>query len=430
MRLPIFFISLCFILLLLTDWLIISDLRKLSVYNNNTPLTKKRGFWWVAYSIFAICVLILFVVAISIPRKSVAVGISPTMWMLYIVITILISQIVYCIFSLLGFLPSIFGWKRWNTGLWVGLPMGVLFFSMMWWGALVGRYRIQVYDVNIESGRLPTSFNGYKIAQISDLHVGSWGNDTVFLNRLVQKVNGLHPDLIVFTGDLVNREAGELSPFVKTLSRLSAPDGVLSILGNHDYGDYVMWNSEEEKQSNLKKLKNYEKEMGWRLLDNRHISISNLMGDSIILIGVGNWGGPPFSQYGNLKEAYPEQNLNDGQFKILLSHNPEHWNREVSKISNIDLTLAGHTHAMQIMLSLGDRRWSPAKYKYSQWGGLYSKSTQSKYPEYLYVNIGAGEVGLPMRIGATPEITLITLHSSPFKAECKAGFHGSYPNGS
>lgn len=410
MRLPVLMVLLCYIILILTDWLILTDLRKMSLFAKTIPSSpKQRNVWWKIYGIFAIAVLILLTVAISLPRRSVGVGVTPNMWLLYIVLSVEIAQIVYCLFSLVGFLPKLFGKKRWNMGLWIGLPLGLIVFVMIWWGTFVGRYKIDTVKVEVASQRLPKDFDGFTIAQISDLHVGTWGNDTMFVSKLVDRINGLNPDLIVFTGDLVNREAEEVVPFIEPLSRLSAPYGVYSILGNHDYGDYVNWNSSTEKALNLDNLKAYQRMMGWKMLDNTHTFIKNEQGDSIVLIGVGNWGEPPFSQYGALEDAYPSDLLNDSNFKVLLSHNPEHWNREVSKISNIDLTLSGHTHAMQIAFFSGQQRWSPAKFKYDQWGGLYSRDDQKGEKTNLYVNIGAGEVGLPMRIGADPEITLITL---------------------
>lgn len=412
MRTPALLLVICYLILLLSDFVIISDLKKLSLYHKFAPKWKKAGPWWKIYTVFAVLVIALLTVAVCLPKRDASTGIGPTMWMLYIVLSVILSQCIYSLISLSGFIPLLFGRRRWNTGLWIGLPLGILVFSMMWWGVLIGRNKIQKIDVSISSPALPESFNGYKIAQISDLHVGTWGEDTTFISRLVDDVNALKPDLIVFTGDIVNRMSDELIPFMKPLSRMKAPDGVLTILGNHDYGDYVSWDHPHDKLSNLDSLKTYEAAQGWKLLDNDHTVIFNEEGDSIVVIGVGNWGEPPFSRYGDLEKAYPREHWNDSNFKILLSHNPEHWNREVSHISNIDLTLAGHTHAMQLMFSIGDWRWSPAKYRYEQWGGLYSRPNANGVPTHIYVNIGAGEVGVPFRLGADPEITLFTLHRS------------------
>lgn len=409
MRLPVLVLIFCFLLLIFTDWVIIRDLRVMSLYDKFQPSSKKRRIWWKVYGILALLTLALLIVAICLPRRNEESEITVVMWMLFTVMTVEIAQIDYTIFSLIGFIPVLFGQKRWNTGLWVGFPLAVLFFSMMWWGVIIGRHRINIEKIDITSEKLPSGFNNYKIAQISDLHLGTWGTDTTFVSRLVDSVNNQKPNLIVFTGDIVNRRSSEMKPFLKVLGRLKAPDGVVSVLGNHDYGDYISWSSSEAKKANLDSLRSYETQIGWELLENNHKSLVTSTGDTIILIGVGNWGEPPFSQYGDLKTAYPEKLHNDRKFKILLSHNPEHWNREVSKNTNIDLTLAGHTHAMQIELRVSNWKWSPSQYKYEQWGGLYSRKGKDGSNININVNIGAGEVGLPMRIGAPAEITLITL---------------------
>ena len=271
----------------------------------------------------------------------------------------------------------------------------------MWWGALSNRFNIQVKEVEIPIKNLPATFDGFKIAQFSDLHTGTFGNQTKFVSRLVDEINNLNPDLIVFTGDIVNRNSNELIPFVSVLSRLQAKEGVISIMGNHDYGDYTTWESDKSKQENLKQLHNLEKKMGWDLLLNQSKNIYR-GNDSILIIGVENIGDPPFHVYGSLEKAYA--NTSTPQTKILLSHNPAHWKNSIADNPGhkIDLTLSGHTHAMQVEL-LG---MSPAVFRYPTWSGLYHDKTTSNR---LYVNIGAGTVGLPMRIGATPEITLITL---------------------
>ncbi len=268
-------------------------------------------------------------------------------------------------------------------------------------GALVNRTRCQVKEITLCFDRLPVAFDGYRMVQFSDFHVGTYGSDTTFVSEVVKTINGLNPDVIFFTGDIVNRRTDELPPFTATLSRLSAPDGVISILGNHDYGDYSEWPSAQAKADNLTRMHALQADMGWSLLLNSS-EILKRGGDSIAVVGVENWGDPPFSVYGDLGKAYPA--LGDSVFKILLTHNPAHWVEEVASCDSVEipLSLSGHTHAMQIEVG----GWSPAKYRYPTWGGLYSDSDGS---HMLYVNIGVGAVALPMRIGATPEITLITL---------------------
>lgn len=412
MRLGVIIIVVIYIILIATDIIIFNDLGgnlRLGIkrFPDNIRISTKRS---KIFAIFALLTLSLLTVTICLPRRSETGDITSIMWLLYIVTTILISQLVYSIFSLIGYIPLILGKKKIKSGLWLGLPVALVIFFTMWWGALIGRERIKTTHIEISSARLPDSFDGFKIAQISDLHVGTWGNDTSFVSTLVDSVNNLHPDVIVFTGDIVNRETKEIYPFIKSLSRLKSPYGVYSVLGNHDYGDYIAWHSQNMKKANLDSLIYIQNKMGWKMLNNSHVFIKNKKNDSIALIGVENWGEPPFSQYGKLSMAYPESGYYDDHFKILLSHNPEHWNREVSKVSNIDLTLSGHTHGMQMIFKLGNWKWSPAQYKYSKWQGLYSKNVGNGKSQ-LYVNIGAGEVGIPMRIGADPEITLFTLSS-------------------
>lgn len=270
----------------------------------------------------------------------------------------------------------------------------------MWWGALINRYRISVSEVNVELKGLAPSFHGMRIAQISDLHVGTWGNDTTFLSHLVNTVNNLNPDIIVFTGDIVNRESSEFSPMLDTFSKLHAPDGVYAILGNHDYGHYMKWDSDDNRKTDHEKLLDMYRQTSLRLLLDETVKIAR-DNDSIAIIGVENIGRPPYHTCGDLHRAYPH--LSDSLPKILLSHDPNHWLDEIANNDsiNIGLTLSGHTHAMQIQIG----RHTPASWIFETPWGIYSDSLGHS----LYVNRGAGTVGMPMRLGATPEITLITL---------------------
>ncbi len=346
--------------------------------------------------------LICFVVAvICIPRRSGGDGqLTSVMWCLFAFMSVYVSKFVFFIFDLLASVPKLFHKKRLS---WLSLTGGIfaiIVFLLIWWGALVNRFRIQVNEVEIEIPDLPEAFDGYRIAQFSDIHVGTFETDTTFVSHLVDKINGQNADLIVFTGDVVNRRSEELVPFVGVLSELDAPDGVISILGNHDYGDYFDWPDASAKAANMSELYEMNRQMGWNLLRNTHEFIHR-DNDSLAIIGVENIGDPPFPIYGSLNDSYP--NLSDSVTKILLTHNPAHWTQEVAETDkNIDLTLSGHTHAMQIELF----GVSPAVFRYKTWGGLYNDSNAK---HKLYVNIGAGTVGLPMRIGATPEITVFTL---------------------
>ncbi len=277
-----------------------------------------------------------------------------------------------------------------------GLVLGVVSFVNVIYGATAGITRFQVKHVTYESERLPEGFDGYRIAQLSDIHIGSWQGRPEAVEKLVKLTNEQQADLIVFTGDLVNQQSHELDSFRPTLSRLQAPDGVYSVLGNHDYGTYYRWKNSREEADNLQYLREQQQAMGWRLLDNSH-AILHHRGDSIALIGVENDGEPPFPQHADLPRATEGT---QGMFSILLSHNPTHWRREVLPESDIDLMLAGHTHAMQ--MTLFGR--SLASLKYPEWSGMYREGSRA-----LYVNIGIGYVGLPFRFGAWPEITVITL---------------------
>ncbi len=322
------------------------------------------------------------------------------LWMLFGYLSIYAGKIIYVLGDIISRLPRLWKARRWKWVARTGLVLGIGLFSAMWWGALFNRFRVNVIDKSVYLSDLPAAFDGFRIAQISDLHVGTFGTDPEFLDKLVAEVNAQKPDLIVFTGDIVNRRSCELPPFTQALSRLKAPYGVYSVMGNHDYGDYASWESDGAKEEDVRNLQAMQAKMGWKMLNNAH-DIIRVKGDSIALIGVENVGDPPFKTYGDLSRAYAD--INDPTVKILLSHNPAHWETDLrdNKNSNIALTLSGHTHAMQ-MEAFG---YSPAALRYKYWGGLYSDNKG----QYLYVNIGAGTVGFPSRIGATPEITIITL---------------------
>ena len=279
---------------------------------------------------------------------------------------------------------------RYRTGLAV-----VSFFNILY-GTLAGITRFDTKEVEYRSANIPEGFDGYRIVQISDIHIGSWQGNPEPIKQLVDLVNGQKPDLIVFTGDLVNQQSHELDGFQEILSQLYAPDGVYSILGNHDYGSYYHWQSPKAEIANLDYLIRQQKAMGWKLLNNEH-DILHHKGDSIALIGVENDGEPPFSQFADLPQAMQGT---EGMFQILLSHNPTHWRREVLPRSDISLMLAGHTHAMQGIL-FGH---SLAELIYPEWRGMYYEGKRA-----LYVNIGIGYVGLPFRFGAWPEITVLKL---------------------
>ena len=279
-----------------------------------------------------------------------------------------------------------------------GWALAMACFFAILYGLTLGPRHLQVKRVSYSSSRLPSTFDGFRIVQISDLHAACWHGHELSLQHMVDSVNALRPDLIVFTGDLVNQENTEIDGFEDILSELSAPHGVYSILGNHDYGIYYQWPSKQAERDNLRRLIERQGEMGWRMLLNEN-ELLTCGGDTIALIGVENDGEPPFGQMADLPRA---MRGTEGMFRILLSHNPTHWRREVLPTTDIDLTLAGHTHAMQVVVC----GLSPAKLKYPEWGGMYYEGERA-----LYVNIGLGCAGFTFRLGAWPEITEITLKS-------------------
>ena len=270
------------------------------------------------------------------------------------------------------------------------------------YGIVKGAYKYRIHNVKVPAPNLPEAFNGFKIVQLSDIHVGSF-MDKDPLNKAFDIVMNQGADMILFTGDLVNNVAEETYGYEETFKRLKAPYGVFSVLGNHDYGDYVEWESPQKKRENLEKLKTQQSSFGWKLLMNEHVAIEK-DGQRIGLLGIENWGGSlRFPRYGKMDQAY--KGAESYPFKILLSHDPSHWDKQVRpEYGNIDLTLSGHTHGMQLGIEIPGIKWSPAKWIYKEWAGLYKEGKQ-----FLYVNRGLGFLGYPGRLGIWPEITVIEL---------------------
>ncbi|MGB0522253.1 MAG: metallophosphoesterase [Flammeovirgaceae bacterium] len=283
-----------------------------------------------------------------------------------------------------------------------GLALAAMPVFAVSYGVVAGAHDYRVRRRRIYLPHLPKSFDGLKIAQISDIHSGSFFNKTA-VRRGVKMLMDEAADLVFFTGDLVNDQASEVQEYVDIFGKINAPLGVFSVLGNHDYGDYIVWESEEAKKQNLAKLKQAHAAMGWRLLLNEH-EILEKDGEELAIIGVENWGAGGFSKYGDLQKA--TAGMPHTPVKLLLSHDPSHWEYEV-KDTDIDITFAGHTHGMQFGVEIGDIKWSPVKYRYKHWAGLYQENDR-----YLYVNRGFGYMGYPGRIGMPPEITIIELHKS------------------
>jgi len=284
---------------------------------------------------------------------------------------------------------------------WIGMIAGGGLFGSLIYG-FGNKYKYHINRQRLAFENLPSSFKGLKIVHISDIHSGSFADKQAVLHG-VEKILNEKPDVILFTGDLVNDVADEMKNYMDVFYRLKAPMGVYSTLGNHDYGDYVHWDTPEEKKANLERLKNVHGELGWRLLMNELVELQK--GDEkIALIGIENWGAKArFPKYGDMKKAY--QGADTYPFKILMSHDPSHWDAQVRpSYPAVDLTLSGHTHGMQFGVEIPGFKWSPVQYIYKQWAGLYEEGRQK-----LYVNRGYGFIGYPGRVGILPEITVLEL---------------------
>ena len=283
----------------------------------------------------------------------------------------------------------------------LGLGIAAIPFISILGGMINGRFHFRIVRLKQSFPNLPESFSGLRIVQVSDIHISSFYNNSDKLKLAVELINNEEPDLILFTGDMVDNYAEEMNGFIDILGSLKAKMGKYSILGNHDYGDYKSWPTEEAKNENHKKMLHYQELSGFKLLLNEAVSLES-GNDKIGLIGVENWGRPPFAQYGDFTKA--QTNVKDLDFTILMSHDPSHWDAEIIGKENVQLTLSGHTHGMQFGIEKGNIKWSPVQYKYPRWAGLYKEGDQ-----YLYVNRGLGCIGFPARVGIPPEITVIEL---------------------
>ena len=285
--------------------------------------------------------------------------------------------------------------------IWMALGLSVMLFFLVLYGILFGRFHFKRERHNFYHPKVPEPFDGLRIVHISDLHIGSWSGHARQLRRAVKLINREEPDVIVFTGDLFNNFYEEIEPFQQILRQMKAKQGKYAVLGNHDYGDYFHWESEEAYRTNFENIKEAYRQLGFRLLCNESDQLER-SGQYLGIAGVENWGLPPFHQYGDLQQALA--NLNGSVFNVLLSHDPSHWSQQVLQNGQVHLTLSGHTHGMQFGIYTPRFRWSPSKAKYRQWGGWYSQGER-----FLYVNKGLGYIGFPGRIGIRPEITVITL---------------------
>lgn len=276
-----------------------------------------------------------------------------------------------------------------------GIPLTALSTGII----IGGAYKYKIHKKSIQFSNLPKSFDGLKIVQISDIHAGSF-YDKEAVKKGVQMILDQKPDVVFFTGDIVNERADEMDDYFEVFNKITAPMGVYSILGNHDYGDYYNWATEEDRNENFESVKSIHEKLGWKLLLDEHVYLEK-NGENIAVLGVENWGSG-FHKIGDMAKAY---NGCASSFKILLSHDPTHWEKEIIQTyKDIDLTLSGHTHGAQMGIETHGFKWSPIQLRYKRWAGLYTQGDQK-----IYINRGFGFLGYPGRIGIWPEITVIEL---------------------
>ena len=376
-------------------------------------LTKNQWIYG-AYAVMSVLVLVFFVYALNSgeartnPRMMYVFGFFLAVFIpkLFLIIFMFGEDIVRLfvgLFAKIGgneagfYLPS-----RRKFVSTIALGIAAIPFSTLLFGMIKGKYNYKVLQYALEFDDLPESFDGFTITQISDVHSGSFDSEEK-ISYGIDLINKQQSDVILFTGDLVNNVATEMDRWKDLFGSLAAKDGVYSVLGNHDYGDYVTWPTAEEKVANLESLKNIQRDMGWNLLLNEHRTLER-NGETIRLIGVENWGAGGFKKAGDLKKAC--EGIATSDFKILMSHDPSHWQEEVKQDDrNIHLTLSGHTHGMQFGIEIpGWFKWSPVKYRYENWAGIYEE-----FGRYINVNRGFGFLGYPGRVGIWPEVTVITL---------------------
>ena len=370
------------------------------IYNRLRKSHKHRKLKVWSHIAFCFLQYALIIWVIFTPKDTVSdAGLNALMWGLYLFFMVLVPKFIYVLFDKLS------RWRRFSSrgGKVVrgcGTILSLAAIGVMAWGVFVTPYTYEVKEVTLEYPDLPAEFDGYRIVQFSDTHLGFYGDDTTFIAKCVDAMNALNPDMICFTGDLVSRHMREARPFKSVFSRLKARDGIYSIPGNHENTKYWRWEPGEKVRDSLE-LISFHEEIGWKFLKNKADTLRR--GDSeIVMIGTDSYYSRYTHDFPRLEMTYPDRR--DDKFKIYLQHNPLMWRELIVDTTTIQLTLAGHTHAMQMELDLFGLRLSPAVIRVKEWGGLYEDRNQK-----MYVNIGLGEVGVPMRIGATPEITLITL---------------------
>lgn len=368
----------------------------------------RTGYWvisLIAYAVFAYEVTHYQRTDRSMLKAQIMISVFLVFILpkIFVVLFLLIDDLIRLGGYLIGFTKpteNFFPERRKFLSL-VGLGMSGVLSALFIDGITFGKYRHKVRKVKVKFPKLPKSFKGYKIIQISDVHSGSFA-DPSKLQHAVDLINEQKPDLVLFTGDMVNNVADEFKPFISLFSQIKAKDGKFAVLGNHDYGDYVTWESPDAKKKNLDTLIDYEKQAGFDMLRNEHRIIER-NGEMLHILGVENWGLKPFPQFGKIDDSL--KGVPESATKILMSHDPTHFDYVVKKHpKDIHLTLSGHTHGMQFGLDLKNVKWSPVQYRYPKWADLYESEGK-----LLYVNRGFGVLGYPGRVGVLPEITLFEL---------------------
>ncbi len=330
------------------------------------------------------------------------------MWINFFFVLVYIPKTIYVIFHFVNFILNIFIPRRTFLFRWLGLVAATTVIVLLIDGAFINSTDYELRKVTIYSDKLPKAFDGYKVVQISDIHLGGWDSKYAMIEPVIEIINNEKADILIFSGDMVNNFKDEMIGWPPYFEKMKAKDGKYAVLGNHDYGDYVLWDDPQEKSHNLDTIKQNFVAMGFRLLLNEHEYLRRGT-DSILIAGVENWGKPPFPKYGNLNEAM--EGINDSVPTLLISHDPSHWRAEIVGRKQIILTMSGHTHAWQLAFKFLGKLYSPASQVYPEWDGLYSENGQ-----FLYINRGLGFVGVPFRIGdSNPEITVITLKAGNSK---------------
>ena len=403
-------------LMLLLDFYVFQAIKTVSQFTGH----KTRSIIFISYWVISLSALLVFILLPFLNLENFSRGLRSVVFAL--IVALFFAKLICAVFLLVDDIRRGIQWVAGKLFFsntegellqenetisrsiflnWIGLAAGGGLLGSLIYG-FSNKYDYHVRKLTLQFNSLPQAFKNLRIVQISDIHSGSF-SDKYAVQKGVAKVLKLQPELILFTGDLVNNKAEEMMNYMDVFNQLKAPMGIYSILGNHDYGDYETWESPAKKAENLERLKQIHGELGWKLLMNEHV-VFDRNGDQLALIGIENWSAKArFPKYGKLPKAYAgAENI---PFKIFMSHDPSHWDAEVrTDYKDIDLMLAGHTHGMQFGVELPWFKWSPVQYIYKQWAGLYEEQHQK-----LYVNRGFGFIGYPGRVGILPEITLIEL---------------------